>query len=180
MVAVPGARLLASEVADPDRRRSLRNTHAAATVVAVLLVAVALAASGVTWGIWIGFVAGALAVVGAGMNLRYALSGGPPPARGPSYRESARITRLLLRGRPVPPQDAELAHNLARQNLRNLGLAVWTGPLVASGQLAAVPVRDGSDVFRLVLLVIALGMSITVLAISVRFRRGLLTHPGRP
>lgn len=178
------ARLLAPNVGDPDRRRSVANSRAAAAVITVLLIAVAAGALSAAWSIWLGFAAGAVALLGAGANLRGVFGGpGSPASKAPATKadqlESTRVTRLLQRGRPIPAEDAELADTVARQNLRSLGLSLWTGPLVASGQLGALPLHHSDDVFRLLLLMVALALGLGSLVITVRFRRGLLDpNPG--
>ncbi|MCD2190965.1 hypothetical protein [Actinomycetospora soli] len=175
------ARLLAPGVVDRDRQWSLANSRAASAVLVVLLGAIAARGFGVGWAIWVGFAAGGVAFVVAVMNVPRGLVARSGSSSG-SMRsipdgERRRVAQLIHRGRAVPAEDLETADELARGTLRSVGLQLWTGPLIITSQLGSLPVRDGEDVFGLVLLVLGVGLMVAALVSNARYRRVLIDHP---
>lgn len=165
-------------VDDPDRRWSVMNSRGAGLVIVVLLVGLAARALDLEWGTWLGYGAGAVAVLGVLVSMGRGFSGPPAPTAAPAERR--RIARQVRRARPVAVEDTLLADILARAWLRSLGVSSWGGPLVASGQVGAVPFRGtGDGVLKLLLLVLGLSVGVGALWFSARARRSLIDQPRR-
>lgn len=171
------ARLLAPGVVDRDRQWSLANSRAASAVLVVLLGAVAARGFGVGWAIWVGFAAGGVAFVVAVMKVPRGLVARSGSMRSIPDGERRWVAQLIHGGRAVPAEDLGTADELARGTLRSVGLQLWTGPLIIASQLGSLPVRDGEDVFGLVLLVLGVGLMVAALVSNARYRRVLIDHP---